>query len=309
MKKYRIHTDYERLNIRLPLHAFVLPLMQKMTRALYNRQTVPDTINYHKTTIASHDGYDIPIELFTPVDAGPEHPCLLYIHGGAFALPATDFHKKMAADYALGCSCTVVFVDYRLVPRFPYPYALKDCICAYTWILKNTEELGIDISRIAVCGDSAGGALAAGLTHLVRDRGLPMPLFQMLIYPVLDARLQTDSMKTFTDTPIWNSRLNARMWDLYLPKGTGALKDPYASPNEADTFTGLPPGYIEVSEFDCLRDEAVEYARKLEQAGIPVDLNQAEGTIHGFEVNYASRYTQSIINKRIEYMNRQFTNS
>lgn len=103
-----------------------------------------------------------------------------------------------------------------------------------------------------------------------------MTLFQMLIYPVFDSRLQTNSMRRFTDTPIWNARLNTKIWELYLPHNKRAMKDPYASPNEAVSFTGLPKWYIEVSEFDCLRGEAIEYSHKLERNGIQTILRHVQ---------------------------------
>jgi acetyl esterase/lipase len=116
----------------------------------------------------------------------------------------------------IGCSCKVVMAGYRLTPRYPYPCVLEDCFPVYRWIAEHTQELSIDPGRIALHGNSVGGGLSAGLTHLVRDSPKQMPLFQMLIYPVLDARLSTDSMQKYVDILIWNAKLNAKMSKLHL---------------------------------------------------------------------------------------------
>lgn len=288
------------------MHAPLLPFFQAMTRFLYRRQTVPTTITVRKFTCKSFDGHALPLELFSPQALVGAAPCILFLHGGAFTLPATNFHKKLMAAYALGSSARVLFVDYRLVPKYRFPYGLEDCFAAYAYMVEHAKELGIDVRKIAICGDSAGGALAAGLTHLIRDRNLPKPLFQMLIYPVLDARQLTNSMKRFTDTPIWNARQNKKMWDLY----TGSRGDDASvSPAQATSFKGLPQAYIEVNEFDCLRDEAVAYAKDLQDAGVDTLLNQTKGTIHGFELHWKSKYTQQIIRERIAYMQHQFNDS
>ncbi len=302
MKKYPVHEDFHALQMSIPFYAPLLPLLQRLTRSAYARRSIPETLTYKRETCIAHDGYPIPIDLYSPKSIEPNAPCILFLHGGAFALPAADHHKKLIIDFALGCSCKVVMADYRLVPRYPYPYGLEDCFSVYQWIEDHARELSIDPGRLAIYGDSAGGALASGVTHLLRDRSQQMPQFQMLIYPVLDARLSTDSMQKYIDTPIWNAKLNAKMWKLYL----SGKKDSYASPNEMTSLEGLPETYIEVNEFDCLRDEAIEYANKLKKTGIHVNLVKTEGTVHGFELNYESSYTQMIIGQRIAYMKEQF---
>ena len=302
MKKYPVHEDFHALQMSIPFYAPLLPLLQRLTRSAYARRSIPETLTYKRETCIAHDGYPIPIDLYSPKSIEPNAPCILFLHGGAFALPAADHHKKLIIDFALGCSCKVVMADYRLVPRYPYPYGLEDCFSVYQWIEDHARELSIDPGRLAIYGDSAGGALASGVTHLLRAQSQQMPQFQMLIYPVLDARLSTDSMQKYIDTPIWNAKLNAKMWKLYL----SGKKDSYASPNEMTSLEGLPETYIEVNEFDCLRDEAIEYANKLKKTGIHVNLVKTEGTVHGFELNYESSYTQMIIGQRIAYMKEQF---
>jgi len=302
--KYPVHEDYSKLQIGFPMKAPLLPFFQRLTRLLYDREAVPSSISQQKFTIPSYEGYALPLELFSPQNHVQNSPCILFLHGGAFALPANDFHKRLIALYALGCSAKVVLVDYRLVPQYRFPYGLEDCYAAYAWMVAHASELGIDASKLAMCGDSAGGALAASLTHLIRDRKLANPLFQMLIYPVLDAQQNSDSMKRFIDTPIWNAKQNKKMWNLYCKETDNSA---YCSPSQARSFEGLPKAYIEANEFDCLRDEALAYAKKLQDVGIEVMLNQTQGTVHGFELNWKSEYTQTIIRQRIEYMQKQFS--
>lgn len=306
MKHYAVHPDYRKLQIPLPLYRSFIPLLQRMTRLMYARQPIPSTINYSKTSVLGHDGYAIPIEIFSPISSVQKVPCILFIHGGAFALPATDYHKKLVFDYALGCPAKVIMVDYRLAPQYPYPYGLKDCLAAYTWIHDHVDNLGIDSTRIALCGDSAGGALTAGLAYLINDQALPVPRFQMLVYPVLDSQQESPSMQKFTDTPIRNARLNRKMWNIYLQGTIDKNNAVYASPAQNESYTGLPNTYIEVNEYDCLRDEAISYYHKLKKNSANVVLNQTTGTIHGFELNYTSAYTRKILEKRITYMKEQF---
>jgi acetyl esterase/lipase len=307
MKKYDVHKDYNNLQARIPMNKCLLPLLRQVTRMLYTRQAVASSIEHRRIRISGYNGYELPVELFSPIGMEGQAPCVMYLHGGAFALPATDFHKKLVCDYALKASCKVVFVDYRLAPKYRYPYALEDCYAAYGWMLANANEFGFDIGKIGLCGDSAGGALVASLSQVIRDRVLKRSLFQMLIYPVIDSRMKTESMKLFVDTPIWNQKKNKKMWGMYLPKTVDLNDVRYASPMAAGNFKDLPQAYIEVSEFDCLRDEGIAYYEALKKVGVDAVLNQTKGTIHGFELNYSSAYTQSIIEKRIEYMRRMWS--
>lgn len=196
-----------------------------------------------------------------------------------------------------------MFIDYRLAPRNPFPAAAEDAYCAYAFARFFPEKLGIDPGRIAVGGDSAGGCLAAGCAMAARDRGFP-PCFQLLIYPVLDRRMQTDSMEKYRDTPMWNTVKNRMMWKMYLPESDPAGE--YASPGEAKFFEGLPPAYIETAEFDCLHDEGAAYADKLRSAGICAELNETKGTVHGFDVITNSRLVKQCIERRIAALKNAF---
>jgi acetyl esterase len=174
-------------------------------------------------------------------------------------------------------------VEYRLAPEHPYPAGIEDCFATLAWLHEEASALGIDAGRVAVAGQSAGGGLAAGLALLARDRSGPPICFQLLGIPELDHRLETTSMQTFVDTPLWH-RPNAELsWAHYLGPDPGEVA-PYASPSIAEDLTGLPPAYVSVMEFDPLRDEGIAYAARLLEAGVSVELHAYPGTFHGSAV-------------------------
>ena len=172
-------------------------------------------------------------------------------------------------------------------------------------IYENAEKFKIDKNRIALGGDSAGGALATAVAQMARDRKGPEVIFQMLIYPVTDSRQKTESIKKFVDTPLLNSKVNKGMWKLYLKDSVKGNKA-YAAPNEAEGFSDLPSAYIEVAEFDCLRDEGLEYAKSLEEAGVEVKVREVKGAIHDFEIAKNSDYIKEVIKSRGETLKEAF---
>lgn len=228
-------------------------------------------------------------------------PCLIYIHGGGFAFKAASYHYKLAKKYCLEANCFVVFVDYSLSPKNKFPSALNEILDLYKYIIEDASTMDIDINKIAIAGDSAGGNLAASLSNVIIDRNLHRPAFQMLIYPVLDATMKSDSMQKYFDTPVWNSKNNKKMWRYFLNKNEN-LYNPYISPIYYDKFESLPPSYIEVAEFDCLRDEAIEYASKLKE----VTFYETKGTSHGFEVIKDSNALKEALQNRINFINKYF---
>jgi acetyl esterase len=213
---------------------------------------------------------------------GRSRPCpaVVYIHGGGFAVGTPEGEGAGASAAAVAVEGVVVSVDYRLAPEHPYPAGLEDCYAALVWLAGEAEDLGLDRSRIAVAGGSAGGGLSAGLALLARDRGGPALCFQYLGIPELDDRLDTPSMRAFTDTPMWNRPSAVRSWAYYLGESPAEVP-PYAAPARATDLAGLPPAYISVCEYDPLRDEGIAYAQALLGAGVSVELHLFPGTFHG----------------------------
>ncbi|MDP3451260.1 MAG: alpha/beta hydrolase [Anaerolineaceae bacterium] len=309
MSKYNIHADFRKYEkIQLPLSPWVLPLLNGVLSSGFNMVKPAEGVKVTKQTIPGYQGGQIEVSIFEPVDIQNDAPCLVYLHGGAFILKASPYLKTLVCTYALETPCKVVYVDYRLAPKHSFPVGLEDCYAAFEWVHHNAKELGIDKNKIAIGGDSAGGNLAAAVNLMALDRNTPTACFQMLIYPVTDARQQTESIKNFIDTPLWNSKQTAKMWKLYLSDGMPDKKE-YASPIEAASLDKMPATYIEVAEFDCLRDEGIIFAEALQQSGVQVELNKTLGTIHGFEIAESSDLVQQIIAKRIDILKKAFHSS
>lgn len=252
-------------------------------------------------------GYkDEPIEIFImePRRKNTDN-CLVYFHGGGFFFEGAGYHYSNAKAYALQTPCKVIFVQYRLAPKNPFPVPPEDCLAALKWTWDNADNLGISREKIALGGDSAGGNLTAAVTQMVRDRGLGINIkFQLLIYPFVDQSMDTESNRKYTDTPMWNSSLSKYMAGGYL-QGSDIENYVYASPIEGDC-SGLPPAYIETAEFDCLHDDGINYGRKLAEAGVPVELNETRGTMHGFDIVQKAPTTRAAVAARIEYMKKNF---
>jgi acetyl esterase/lipase len=226
---------------------------------------------------------DVTVRVYAPTERTSDAvPAVLYIHGGGFFLGSIDTEHGGSARMAQELGVVVVSVEYRLAPEDPFPAGLEDCYAALVWLHEQAEALGVDTTRVAINGGSAGGGLAAGLALLARDRGGPAICFQYLGIPELDDRLDTPSMQQFHDTPMWSRPSAVKSWEWYLGDAYGrADVSPYAAPARATDVAGLPPAYISTMEFDPLRDEGIMYALKLMAAGVQVELHSFPGTFHG----------------------------
>ncbi len=257
--------------------------------------------------VESYDGEKISCLLISPRRLKEtKTPCLIYIHGGGFVFEAAGYHYKYSMRYAKELGCRVLFVNYRLAPKHSHPVFFEDCYAALCWAYDNAEELNIDTSRIGIGGDSAGSTLSVGVCMMARDRRHPVKFaFQMLHYPFLDARGISESNQKYTDTPMWNSTLSKKISPMTAvdPDSPSYV---YFSPVEAESFEGLPPAYIETAEFDCLHDDGILYASLLENAGIPVVLNETKGTMHGFDIAEKAPTTKAALEERIRYMKSAF---
>ncbi|HEU4428267.1 MAG TPA: alpha/beta hydrolase [Myxococcota bacterium] len=228
------------------------------------------------------DAPQVSVRVYTPKAAAREpRGCVLEIHGGGFMLGNVAMMDPWCQKVAAELDVVVVSVEYRLAPEHPFPAGVDDCYAALCWTAKNASELGVDATRIAIAGQSAGGGIAAGVALLARDRGFPALCFQLLEIPELDDRLDTPSMLAFQDTPLWNRPNAVWSWKHYLGPNHQGEVSPYAAPARATDLSGLPPAYVSTMEFDPLRDEGILYALRLLQAGVPVELHSYAGTFHG----------------------------
>lgn len=212
--------------------------------------------------------------------AEADAPALVYFHGGGWVLGSLDSYDPVARILCRGAGAHVFSVDYRLAPEHPAPAATEDCLAAFRWIVANADELGIPRDRIAVGGDSAGGALAASVSQLTRSDDIG-PLVQLLIYPVTDVRTPTRSRALFHDGFVLSGHDIEWFGDRYVGDAAAA-EDPRVSPARAGDLSGLPPALVVTAGFDPLRDEGNAYATALADAGVPVDLREMAGMTHGF---------------------------
>lgn len=258
-------------------------------------------VNVKEYTTPGYKGEKISTLVIEPKQYSGNLPCIMFFHGGGFILKASDAHYQIAKWYAQRANCKVVMPDYRLLPEYKYPVAVEDCYSAYLWMLESAEELGINKDMIIVAGDSGGGNISAAVTAMLNDRGLPIPKGMMLIYPVLDRRMHTESMKRFTDTPIWDSRCMKWFWPMYLGECDNDQAK-YASIAELESLSCFPQTYMEVAEFDCLRDEGIEFAARLQSEGIPAEVHKVSGACHGYEAALKSAIVEKCMNRRIEWI-------
>ncbi len=219
-------------------------------------------------------------------DCGQGQPAIVYFHGGSWISGDLDSHDATCRMLAVASRCLVVSVAYRLAPEDPFPAAVEDALAAYAWVQRNLAELGVEPGRVAVMGDSAGANLAAVVALETREGGpggtdTPPPVAQGLIYPVVDARLTTDSVKTFADGFFltWAGMERARR--LYLPDESD-WTSPRASPLLADTHRGVAPALVVTAGFDPLRDDGANYAHTLRSSGVDVEYRCYDDQIHGF---------------------------
>lgn len=296
--EYNFHPDLKNLSkVRLPSDLSIFPAFNLFLKRSMNAEHSSRIMKVRRKTINGYKGTKIDLLIYEPEFLPDNAPCLVYFHGGGLLLKATPTHYRLVHEYALKTPCKVIMVDYSLVPEVIFPTPVEECYKAYIWTVKNARYLNIDVTKIAVGGDSSGGGMATSVCLMARDRHAPMPCFQMLIYPAVDRRMETMSMKKFYDTPVWNSGLTKLAWSLYTPVPVTHNIE-YASPAEAASLSCLPDAYIETAEYDCLHDEAVQYAGKLRDEGIHVLLYNTKQTMHGFDTALNSGIAKKCIKIR-----------
>ena len=225
----------------------------------------------------------IKVRIYTP-QASQEQaslPVLVWYHGGGFVIGDLDSHDSACRALANQTECLVVAVDYRLAPEHKFPGAVEDCEAALHWVAAHATELGGDPGRIAVGGDSAGGNLAAVVALLAREKGGPKLCFQLLIYPCVAPEPETPSHHQFAEGYLLTRKTITWFFKQYLRSSKDTL-DPRYAPLEEKDLSSLPPSLVIVAGFDPLRDEGVDYAKALIEAGNKVTLSNYEGMIHGF---------------------------
>ena len=226
----------------------------------------------------------LPIRLYAPPGASDGlSPGLVFFHGGGWVAGSLDTHDGLCRRLCAAAGCRIVAIDYRLAPEHPFPAALMDCLLAVNWVANHAASLGLDRTRLAVGGDSAGGGLAAAVCQIARDAGGPPIASQLLICPILDVGRRTGSREAFGEGHFITQAAFQRDLADYLPAGA-ALDDPRHSPLQAVGLRGLPPALVHTAEFDPFRDEGEAYAAALKAAGVDVVDVRHPGMIHYFYV-------------------------
>jgi acetyl esterase len=249
------------------------------------RRAVHPELRVEDRTIDGPAG-PLPIRLYWPPETETAPPVVMFFHGGGWAVGDLDSYDGEARNHAVGAGALVVSIDYRLAPEHPYPAAVDDVWAATQWVAAHGEELGADPKRLAVAGDSAGGNLAAVIAHVARDSGGPPVAFQLLWYPATTWDTSLPSFSENADAPILATDALAEVSRWYA-NGVD-LKNPPSTlvPARAEDLTGLPPAYIAVAGHDPLRDDGLRYAELLAAAGVPVEVHNATGLVHGY-IGYA----------------------
>jgi acetyl esterase/lipase len=266
-----------------PMHLTreILPAVREGIVGMLTAQPLPDlAVTCREQFIPSGDSpRTIRCLLVQPADMLRNAPAILHFHGGGHVLGMPEMNLPQLMRWAAELGCLVVSVDYRLAPETPFPGPMDDAYAALRWLHETASELGIDPARIAVSGESAGGAMAACLSLMARDRGEYAIAFQHLEMPRLDDRLP-DPANPYTGEFIWTAANSEFCREVYL---AGSVS-PYASAARASDLAGLPPAYIMVGALDLFVDECLTYTARLIRAGVAAELVIYPGCFHGFRM-------------------------
>jgi acetyl esterase len=271
------------------------------------KQPVPPIAEVRDLTASGPHG-DIPLRLYRgrAARAGEAQPVLVYFHGGGWLFGNIEIYDNLCRALANSAGCTVISVEYRLAPEHKFPAAVDDCCAAVSWVHANAGTLGIDPSRIALGGDSAGGNLTAVVAMLARQAGKPRIALQVLLYPTVDLAMTTESYKQLSTG--FNLTGASMTWfrDHYL-NDHSEIADWRASPLHARDLTNLPPAYVAVAGCDPLHDEGVAFADALRRNKVPVTLREFPGQMHGFaSMQGFVRAADEVINEVGDALKRSF---
>jgi triacylglycerol lipase len=248
---------------------------------------------------------EVPIRVHRPVGVDEPLPCMVWLHGGGYVLGHHLNEDPMFDDLCDRLSMVAVTVGYRLAPETPYPGPVEDCYRALAWTFANAVDLGIQGDRIGVGGLSAGGGLAAAVALLARDRGELDLAFQLLDSPMLDDR-DTSMQDRWDDRLLWSRESNDFGWRSYLGPLHGIAEVPYAAaPARAEDLSGLAPAFVSVGGVDGFAHEDLDYAMRLNQAQVPVELHLYPGACHGYQIARDSPITIQSERDRDEWLARQ----
>ncbi len=241
---------------------------------------VPASIRTHDRLIPT-PGHQVPVRVYTPANATGLLPCVIYLHGGGFMMGDLDSSDTNAWGLSDGTGAIVVSVDYRLTPEHPFPAAFDDCYGVLAWLAQHGAEIGVDGTRIAIGGDSAGGNLSAAVCLAARDRAGPAIRAQAIIYPGMCEPATSASYIEHANSPSLTTE-SVVYYNAVYTSGAANADNPYAAPTRAKDFSNLPPALVHTGELDPIRDDGRLFASQLALAGTWVTYREARGMLHGF---------------------------
>jgi len=294
----KIHPKLRKVFGRIPSLPFhnrlALPIIKLLLKMRPKKDPLPGVkIEVRKLEFAT-------IRIYQSEDAS-SGAGLLWIHGGGLIMGNAAMNDYECSNYAKNLGLVVVSVEYRLAPEYQYPAAIDDCFEAWNWFHSKSSDLGVDPSRIAIAGQSAGGGLAASLAQRIFDVGGAQPAAQVLIYPMLDDRTAAKKELDPVKHRLWNNKNNRGGWSWYLGQLPGEANTPlYAVPARRDNLSGLPSAWIGVGDLDLFYNENCEYSKRLMEAGVHCQLYTVPMAPHGFEALVPDASISYTFNKEIE---------
>lgn len=264
----------------IPIAQLTAASIRATDRTVETLQAPPEAVQQIEEYIAATSEGHIRIRIYSPFEGTAPFPVCVYFHGGGFVVGSESYESPIRALTNRSGHILCV-VEYRLAPEQPFPAAIDDAFAATEWIAHNADRFGGDPRHIAICGDSAGGNLAAVVTLLNQERHAFDLRFQVLVYPMLDATCSQPSTRLLAQGYGFSTEKIQWYFSQYLTPHIDK-RDPCISPLFAENLRGLPPAFIATAEYDPLRDEGEAYAQRLLDAGVSVTLKRYEGMIHGF---------------------------
>lgn len=305
--EYAISPEFDRLKkIPVAKTRFQVRLVQLMFGGLAKKQESNDDVKIAELRFKcsySRKG-ELTVLRYTPRACENTKRAVVFFHGGADLFPALPYHYRLAEKIAVGAKARVFLLMYDLAPKVNPPVQILEGLDIYRQLLAD-PGLDLDPSLTAIMGDSSGGTMTAAVALLARDGQVPAPAGQLLLYPSLDMRYNTPSMKKYRDVPVVNGdAIDCYRKIVHSDRSEGNKY--YMSPAEAADCSGLCPAYIEPAEYDALHDEAVEYAKRLEKDGVHVVLNETKGTVHSFDMASSSSIVEEAVKSRLAFLEEIF---